>query len=60
MDSLVLLLAIYDGREGRKNVFVPAFFLMVVGQALALTLWDTNAWLVIARWFLLVPMPAMA
>lgn len=60
MDTLVALLAIYDWRGARKDVFLPALALMIVGQVLALTLWDTEAWRVIAQWFLLLPLPAMA
>jgi uncharacterized membrane protein YqjE len=44
MNSLIVVLLVMDLRSGKRHVFVTALILMLLGQTLALTCWDSPTW----------------
>jgi uncharacterized membrane protein len=57
IDVIVITLVIKDWKSGRRrDVFLPAFVLLVLAQVAMLTLWDTTAWHAFASWFAELPL----
>ena len=49
MNSLIVVLLIMDLRSGKRHVFATALIIMLLGQTLALTGWDSPTWRAVAE-----------